>query len=86
MRKKAAGQGRKRISVPISSRAPDSHPRRVSDTMFYKLMVLEVAEGYPQPRAKRRTSSVSPKGSDPQTVLQQAVLTPLVSDFTGSEF
>lgn len=46
-------QGRKWISVPISSRAPDSDPRRISNTMFYKLMILEVGRGYPQPRRER---------------------------------
>lgn len=52
---------RKWISVPISSTAPVSHPGRISNTMFYKLMFLEVGQGYPQPRGRRRTSSVSPK-------------------------
>lgn len=57
---------RKWISVPISSTAPVSYPGRISNTMFYKLMFLEVGQGYPQPRGRRRTSSVSPKkgGSD----------------------
>lgn len=41
-------QGRKWIAVPISSRAPVSDPRRISNTMFYKLMFLEVGQGYPQ--------------------------------------
>lgn len=54
-------QGRKWISVPISSRAPVSGPRRLSNTMFYKLMFLEVGQGYPQPWRRRRTSSVSQK-------------------------
>lgn len=67
MRKKAQASGgmegervRKWISVPISSTAPVSHPGRISNTMFYKLMFLEVGQGYPQPRRRRRTSSVSP--------------------------
>lgn len=78
-------QDRKWISVPISSRAPNSDPRRLSNTMFYKLMFLEVRQGYPQPLRKRHTSSVSPKASDPQTLLLEAVLTPPVSDFTRSK-
>lgn len=51
MRKKAQASGRKEgervrkwISVPISSTAPVSHPGRVSNTMFYKLMFLEVGQ------------------------------------------
>lgn len=51
MRKKAQASGgkegervRKWISVPISSTAPVSHPGRVSNTMFYKLMFLEVGQ------------------------------------------
>lgn len=55
MRKKAEASGekegervRKWISVPISSTAPVSHPGRISNTMFYKLMFLEVGQGYPQ--------------------------------------
>lgn len=62
-------QDRKWISVPISSRAPNSDPRRISNTMFYKLMFLEVRQGYPQPLRKRHTSSVSPKASDPKTTI-----------------
>lgn len=69
----SAGRGRKWISVPISSRAPDSDPRRISNTMFYKLMFLEVGQGYPPSRRQRHTSSVSPKGSDPNTVALKAV-------------
>lgn len=53
--------------------------------MFYKLMFLEVGQGYPQPRRQRRTSSVSPEGSDPDTVRLEEVLTPPVSDYTGSK-
>lgn len=55
-------QERKWISVPISSRAPHSDPRRISNTMFYKLMFLEVGQGYPRPRRRRHNSSVRPKG------------------------
>ncbi len=47
--------------------------------MFYKPMFLEVRQGYPQPRRKRRTSSVSPKGSDPDSVRLKAALTQPVS-------
>lgn len=61
-------QGRKWISVPISSRAPNSDPGGISNTMFNKLMFLEVRQGYPQPLRRRHTSSVSPTGSDPKTV------------------
>lgn len=78
-------QGRKWISVPISSTAPVSDPGRISNTMFYKLMFLEVGQGYPQPWRRRRTSSVSQKrGSDPETERPRAILTPPVSDFTGA--
>lgn len=67
----------------LAPELPDSDPRRISNTMFYKLMFLEVEQGYPQLLRKKRTSSVSPKGSDPETVLLEAVLAPPVSDFTG---
>lgn len=68
----------------LAPELPDSDPGRISNTMFYKLMFLEVGLGYLQPRRKRRTSSVSPEGSDPDTVLLEAALTPPVSDFTKS--
>lgn len=62
MRKKAQAAGgkegervRKWISVPISSTAPVSHPGRISNTMFYKLMFLEVGRGYPQPPRQKET-------------------------------
>lgn len=58
-------------------------PGGFSNTMFYKLMFLEVGQGYPQPWRKRRTSSVSQKGLDLETVRLEAVLIPPVSDFTG---
>lgn len=62
----ACRRARKWISVPISSRA--RIPGGFSNTMFYKLMVLEVGQGYPQPprERERHNSSVSPKGSDPK--------------------
>lgn len=53
--------GRKWIYVPISSRAPCPDPQRISNTMFYKLMILEVGQGYPPLRRRRHTSSVKSK-------------------------
>lgn len=42
--------------------------------MFYKLMFLEVGQGYPQSAGKSHTSSVSAEGSDPVGVLLMVLL------------
>lgn len=52
--KKKCKQGRKWISVPISSWAPVSDPKRMANPMLNKLMFLEVRQGYLQHRRRRQ--------------------------------